>query len=84
MSLTFSGFMDHRDRREALFGELEGLIQRPVTIYSVFNTSWDKEIVDISAYQKELNEKSRQKIASDIYIEEAFRIINDLIELRNK
>ena len=47
--------------------------------FSVENTSSTKNILIFNKDDKELNEKIVQSIAEDIYIEEAFLIITDLL-----
>ena len=84
LPLAFSDFNNHKKGQEELFNRLEKLNRRPSPTYNVFNTLWDLPTVDIDPYQKELNERSKQRIGNDIYVGEAYEVINDLIEIENK
>lgn len=53
-----------------------------ITISSSFkadNTSLDKELLTLDEYSKEINEKLIENITLDIYIDETYHIIRDLI-----
>ena len=50
--------------------------------YSVLNHSLDKILISNSEYAKEINQEWLENISTDIYIQEAFLILCDLIKLR--
>jgi carboxyl-terminal processing protease len=61
---------------------LETLAFRPSTMYQVTNTKFDMPIFKINPYKKEINDNLLKNIQNDIYIEEAYKIMNDLINTK--
>ena len=47
--------------------------------YEVINNEFDQKLINIDDYTKEMNEVYLSNISEDIYIEEAFNVIKDLI-----
>jgi carboxyl-terminal processing protease len=60
---------------------LEKVITRSSSLFSVENTSYDKQVLSVDAYSQEVNTLSQKNIQEDIYIEETYRILSDLILL---
>lgn len=64
---------------------LQDFLNSPVApssdVYAIENTRYDSSLIDVDAYSKEVNEAFKLNIKEDIYIEESYQIISDLIEL---
>lgn len=63
----------------------EGILNKeeaPTKKFTVENHAGDKELFQNNAYAKEVNEVWLKNIAGDIYIEEAFSVLLDLINLQ--
>lgn len=54
---------------------------RETDLFTVENTDYDKELMRIDAYSKEINELTMDNLQSDVYIMETFQILKDLISL---
>jgi hypothetical protein len=61
---------------------MEDLTNRPAAIYHAINVKLDQPIFTIDAYKKEGNDILLKNIQNDIYIEEAYQVINDLINAK--
>jgi carboxyl-terminal processing protease len=48
-------------------------------VYTVENVKFDVPVININSYKKEVNDLLLQNIQKDIYIEEAYHVINDFI-----
>jgi carboxyl-terminal processing protease len=62
--------------------ELETALKQATTLYIVENTAYDRELMHMDAYGKEVNDALVQNVLSDIYITEAYQIAKDLILLQ--
>jgi len=52
--------------------------------YNVKNNSYEQKIIDMGGAQKEINDVILKNIQNDIYIDEAYKITNDLINILTK
>lgn len=52
--------------------------------YEADNTSFDKEKITSNSFEQMINSQWKQRLLYDIYIQEAFNILNDLIQLTAK
>lgn len=71
----------YRKMERAKRAALEALTatgDRPATDFKVQDIAADKEILEMDEYGRASAQYFREKIAGDIYIEEAFRIIEDM------
>jgi carboxyl-terminal processing protease len=50
-------------------------------LYKVENHQYDKNLLNLDPYRKALSDQVKENLAKDIYIEESFQIITDLINL---
>lgn len=57
-------------------------ISTPSKLYTVQINSFDAETVKGGDYHAEIDKRWNERISSDIYIEEAYNILNDLINLK--
>lgn len=55
---------------------------KPATVFTVENHAQDKQLLSNNAYEKEINNEWLQNLAADIYIEEVFLVLMDLINLQ--
>jgi carboxyl-terminal processing protease len=60
---------------------LDKVLTRSTNLFSVENTTYDKQVLSIDTYSQEVNALSQKNIREDIYIEETYRILSDLISL---
>ena len=74
----FEKWMKENDKVEQMLNEDE----TPTKKFTVENHAGDKESFRNNAYAKEVNEVWLKNIAGDIYIEEAFSVLLDLINLQ--
>jgi carboxyl-terminal processing protease len=63
--------------------ELETALEQVTTLYTVENTAYDRELMHMDAYSKEVNDALIQNVLSDIYITEGYQITKDLILLQS-
>ncbi|HEX2936925.1 MAG TPA: carboxy terminal-processing peptidase, partial [Bacteroidales bacterium] len=61
---------------------LEKEIVKPSTAFNVANVKFDRLLINLSDYKKEVNDLLLKNLQNDIYIEETYRIINDLINYK--
>lgn len=75
----FEAWAKAKDKEQDVFsGNRELAAQK----FSVQNHSLDKILINNSEYAKEINREWLENISTDIYIQEAFLILCDLIKLR--
>lgn len=53
--------------------------EQPSTLLKVSNVKFDQYLNNLSSYRKEINDLIIKNLQSDIYLEESYQIINDLI-----
>jgi carboxyl-terminal processing protease len=53
--------------------------EQPSTLLQVYNVKYDQYLNNLSTYRKEINDLIIKNLQSDIYLEESYQIINDLI-----
>ncbi|MCH8902904.1 MAG: carboxy terminal-processing peptidase [Bacteroidetes bacterium] len=64
-----------------LWTRLENLIERKTELFAITNHEYDLEIIQMNTHRKKLNDNLKEEIKNDIYIEEAYSILNDFINL---
>lgn len=79
--LTPDSYKKFFDDKLNLYQKIAENSYRPSEILEAQNNQYDKEILEMSKYKKLLNETAIENIQNDIYIEEAYKIINDLINI---
>ena len=52
------------------------------TVFNVTNVKYDQFLTKLSTYKKEINDMLIKNLQKDIYIEETYQIMNDLIDYR--
>ena len=57
---------------------------KPTTVYEVINTTFDREVLRIDSFERDINKMVIGNISTDDELEEAYYIISDLINKQNK
>lgn len=80
----------HIETYQTIFAEYEKMIDRllesienPSDAFEVTNNQYDLEIMKINEYRSELNEEYLERLRNDVYIDEAYKILNDYIRLKS-
>lgn len=79
--LKFKEFKKYQEYSETLHNSYEKAIQSTSNDIKCLNNTFDKKITEVNEQTKEFNEKVRESIEKDLFINEAFYIINDLKEI---
>ena len=77
-------FIERAKRREIILDRMINLPSRPAAAYKVENTSYDEALIMFDDHKKAINKVLVKNISEDIYIEEAYQIIKDLIIFTSK
>jgi hypothetical protein len=83
ISLKPEAFEQWIKQQEMEMDIMEGTTKAPVKKFTVDNHSLDKALLNNNEYAKEVNSFWLNDIADNIYIQEAFLVLCDLIKLRN-
>ena len=68
-----------------LIEDMEKQLYDSTSNYVAINNVYDKKVIDIDEFTKEINARSLSGIQEDIYIDEAYLILKDLITfIKNK
>lgn len=79
--LKFKEFKKYQEYSESLYNSYENAVQSTSNDIKCLNNTFDKKITEVNEQTKEFNEKVRESIEKDLFINEAFYIINDLKEI---
>jgi carboxyl-terminal processing protease len=79
--LKFKEFKKYQEYSENLYNSFEKAVQSTTNDIKCLNNTFDKKITEVNEQTKEFNEKVRESIEKDLFINEAFYIINDLKEI---
>ena len=84
LSLNIESFREH----EKKINDLEGRIAQLFTVsspkYRVLSSHYDEAVLQADNYRKEMNNVFQKIIQGDVYIEEVYMIMNDLINATKK
>jgi hypothetical protein len=58
---------------------LEKALTQSTHLFTVENTSYDNQVLNMDAFNQDINMASRKNIGEDIYIEETYLIVSDMI-----
>lgn len=64
---------------QQLLDEMERGLYDSTTTYTVINNEYDKKLIAFDEFTKEINERALKTIREDIYLEEAYFVLKDLI-----
>jgi carboxyl-terminal processing protease len=81
VSLNWELFSKQSNEILVRYKALEEVLTRPATSFSVRNGSQDEQRMDADEYAQEINKAWVKRLQEDIYVEEVFHIIADLVEL---
>jgi carboxyl-terminal processing protease len=79
LPLDFEGFIKGMKEKFKLLEEFDETIRRVSALYTVENSEYNLEIIQMNPFQKEMNDEQVKYITEDIYIQETYRIMEDLI-----
>lgn len=82
--LNIETFRDHKTRLKATEQKLDDLFTADKHSYKVRSTRYDDAVIRSDEIKKEMNADIMKKISDDIYIEEVYLIMNDLINSTTK
>lgn len=79
ISLNINNYKQLEKRYKSLSGNIDTLYTTPTKTYTVTNNSTDNKIYNVNDFFKQMNADALKKIQSDIYIDESYKIMLDLI-----
>lgn len=79
LQLNIDAYREHAKKIHDIKNTFERLSKASIVNYSVLATHFDETLVKSNNYRKEMISVLLQKIQEDIYIEEVYSIMNDLI-----
>jgi carboxyl-terminal processing protease len=82
VSLKLEGFEQWAKTQSVEMDTFEGETEKPSSKYTVDNHALDKTLLVNNEYAKEINQVWLHNIGGNIYIEEAFLVLCDLINLK--
>jgi carboxyl-terminal processing protease len=74
-------FKDYQKQIEGLLEKVEAVEERPARAFQAKNNRFVSRWIQMDTYRKESNALLKEKIQHDIYLEEAYQIMLDLIRL---
>lgn len=77
--LEIKAFVEYQKKVDNSYKTINEILTRVSDKYTVSSTEFDKDLINTDEYLKILNQVSVKNIQEDVYIEEAFLIMNDLI-----
>lgn len=82
LPLEMKAFAQRSDRMAAIFEQADKITDGEQADFTVANNRFDKGVLSIDTYKKEMNDRVIQKIQNDFYILESYHILKDLIFLK--
>lgn len=82
--LTFSSYKKYKSEMDRIYAAFEDSMETSANALSCLNNSFDKDLAEVSAPVKEFNAKVLRAIEKDIFINESFEIMKDLINPEKK
>jgi len=80
VSLKFNDYKKYKSEMEARYSSFENSLLSKAKSIRCINNSFDKDLNEVSPQVKEFNAKILRSIEQDLFVNEAFEIINDLIK----
>jgi len=80
--LNFTSFKHYYDHQNFFSTFTDSLFMRKSALFDVTNNAIDKEILSVDDNRRPINEMYLRYIKNDIYIEEAYRIMMDMIKIK--
>lgn len=82
--LKFAGFKVYKQSTDKLYKSYEHAVRSENHQVDCLNNTFDRKVSEVNEQTKEFNAKVREAIEKDIFINEAFYILNDLKQQLNK
>ena len=79
ISLNINNYKQIEKRFDGIKTTIDSLFNITSASYSVSNNAYDKKIFTVNDFSKQMNEDALKKIQHDIYLDESYKIILDLI-----
>lgn len=83
VNIGIRGFWKDAVAEELFYQYLFDLEISEETVFKAVNNQFDQEILKMDAYRRELNAEYLEEVEHDYYIQEAYQVIIDLIQLKN-
>lgn len=81
IKLDLDGYKQTRKRGDYDWAGWENLMLNKTTAFKVLNDNYASELIKIDEYEREMNTFQIENIETDIYIDEAYKIMLDFINL---
>jgi carboxyl-terminal processing protease len=79
--LTIEAFRKKAAENNQFWNSLEDASKHHTSLYKAANVDYDKDLISLDTYSKEISNILIENLESDIYLEECFQILTDLINL---
>lgn len=79
VALKFKDYKSFKAANETLYSSYESVFEASSNLIRCLNNSFDQSLEQVDAQTREFNAKILESIQKDIFINESFRIMNDLI-----
>lgn len=80
--LNLDAYKRAEKRANNIIAAVDTLYSTPFKSYTAGNNVYDKKVFNVNDFSKQMNDHWLKKIQSDIYIEESYNIISDLINFK--
>ncbi len=81
--LDFESYKSRVIQRSEVISEIGHIGSHQATEYRVDNNQFDKDLIQLDGYKKEVNSLIINELQKDAYVEESYRILDDLIQYMN-
>ncbi len=82
--LSWEEFLKNSEKDVQRYRVIEKNLMQPTAVFNVTNCQIDLQRINLDEYAKEFNKRWIQKLKGDKYVEEAFQVICDYVELKGK
>ncbi len=82
--LTPENFKKRKEDIDLWWEALSKAEEEKSELFTIDNTSSEREVLAMDTYRRETNDIAKKNLQEDIYLEETFLIMNDLIEATKK
>lgn len=84
IALSRTGYLKNKIHSDRLFMGFEQALKGKNNVISCFNNSFDKKLYEVNQTVKDFNTRVIEAISQDMFINESYLIINDLINQQPK
>jgi len=82
ISLNINNYKQLKKRYDVIKNMMDSVFNITSTSYTVWNNAYDKKIFNVNDFSKQMNDEALKKIQHDIYLDESYKIIMDLINTK--